>query len=113
MAFVDTGQLGYYTLKEGWYVTVSNTLPELIYLTYEESDSAPGQWYRAAPWLDADNSPGVSVVIGDSGTAGGRSGEALSINDTGKVVVGITVKNVGKGTAAVGFEWLSAPQLGE
>jgi hypothetical protein len=104
MAYVDLGQLGYYTLSEGWYVTLWNTAGQ---------EFKPGQWFRAAPWLDRDNSPGVSIVIGDSGTAGGRSGEAVWIDDNGDVNVAMTVKNVGTGTAAIGFEWLSAPELGE
>lgn len=110
MAFVDTGELGFFTLKAGWYVTVTNsagTNPN------GSNDFQSGQWFRAAPYLESDNSPGVSVVIGDSGTAGGRSGEAVSIDANGNIVVGLTVKNVGTGTAAIGMNWLSAPQLGE
>jgi len=114
MAYVDLGELGYYTLSEDWIVTVWNNLPVVgIGLGFTNSEAKPGQWYRVAPWLDADNSPGVSIAIGDSGTANGRSGEALSIDDNGNVVVAMTVVNTGKGTAAVGFQWLSAPQLTE
>jgi hypothetical protein len=109
MAYVDTGELGSFTLKEGWYVTVTNSAPT----GSNGNDFQPGQWFRAAPYLESDNSPGVSIVIGDSGTAGGRSGEAVSINSDGQVVVGLTVVNVGKGNAAIGMNWLSAPQLGE
>ena len=114
MAFADTGQLSYYTLSENWIVTVWNTLPLVnIGLGFADSETMPGQWYRAAPWLDSDNSPGVSIAIGDSGTADGRSGESLSIDDSGSVVMAMTVVNTGKGTAAIGFQWLSAPQIGE
>jgi hypothetical protein len=105
MAYVDLGQLGYFTLSEGWLMTWWNTAGQ---------EFQPGQWFRAAPWLDRDNSPGVSIVIGDTGNeGGGRSGEAVWIDDNGNVTVAMTVKNVGKGTAAVGVQWLSAPELGE
>jgi hypothetical protein len=67
MAYVDNGQLSYITLKPGWYATCWNTA-----LEPQGNDFQPQQWFRAAPWLDSDNSPGVSIVIGDSGTAGGR-----------------------------------------
>jgi hypothetical protein len=112
-ASVDTGQLAYYTLSENWLATFSNTLPLVgIGFGLSDTEALPGNWYRAAPWLDTDNSPGVSIVIGDSGTANGRSGEALSMDDNGGVVVEMTVVNVGKGTAAIGFSWLSAPSVG-
>jgi hypothetical protein len=104
MAFVDLGQLNYVTASPGWTFTVWNTAG---------NEFKPGQWYRAAPWLDSDNSPGVSIVIGDSGTAQGRSGEAVWIDDNGNVTLAMTVVNVGQGTAAIGINWLSAPQLGE
>jgi hypothetical protein len=105
MAYVDLGQLSKITLKEGWWTTVWNTAPG--------GDFFPGQWYRAAPWLDWDNSPSVSIIIGDSGTTGGRSGEALWLDNNGNVNVAMTLKNVGKGTATIGINWLSAPQVGE
>ena len=95
----DAGELAYVTLSKGRIVTVWNTNPKF----------APGQWYRAAPQLDTDNSPGATIVIGDSGTSAGRSGEALWIDNNGHVNVAMTVKNVGKETAAVGFNWASAP----
>jgi hypothetical protein len=68
MAYVDLGQLGYVTASPGWTWTVWNTAG---------NEFKPGQSYRAAPWLDSDNSPGTSIVIGDSGTAQRRSGEAI------------------------------------
>jgi hypothetical protein len=110
MAFVDTGELGFFTLLQGWLVTVTNSAGAN---PNGGNDFQAGQWFRAAPYLESDNSPGVSIVIGDSGTANGRSGEAVSIDANGKVVVGLTVVNVGTGTAAIGINWLSAPQLGE
>jgi hypothetical protein len=61
-------------------------------------DFGPGQWYRAAPWLDSGNSPGTAIVIGDSGTAGGRSGESVAVDGNGNVIVLLAVKNAGKGT---------------
>jgi hypothetical protein len=116
LAYVDVGELYYITLAPGWIATVWNT--GLVHVDdggfhIEQNEFQPGQWYRAAPWLDSDNSPGVSIVIGDSGTAAGRSGEAISINDDGNVQVAMTLVNVGVGTAAIGIQWLSAPQLGE
>ena len=115
MAFVDTGELGSVTLLQNWYVTVWNTAHESRGLggLFTGDEFQPGQWFRAAPYLEADNSPGVSIVIGDSGTAGGRSGEAVWIDANGNVNVALTVVNVGTGTAAIGINWLSAPQLGE
>jgi hypothetical protein len=104
MAFVDLGQLNYVTVSPGWTFTVWNTAG---------NEFRPGQWYRAAPWLDSDNSPGVSIVIGDSGTAQGRSGEAVWIDADGNVNLAMTLVNVGQGTAAIGINWLSAPELGE
>ena len=104
MAFVDLGQLGYYTLSENAAVTMWN---------FEDQEFQPGQWYRSAPWLDKDNSPGVSIVIGDTGSWPNRSGETVWIDEDGKVNIALTVVNVGSGTAAVGFQWLSAPQLEE
>jgi hypothetical protein len=104
MAYVDLGELNYVTLSPGWVCTAWNTAG---------SDFRPGQWYRAAPWLDSDNSPGTTIVIGDSGTAFGRSGESVSIDGNGNVIVLLTTKNVGKGTAAIGMQWLSAPEIGE
>jgi hypothetical protein len=50
MAVVDVAPLGYFTLSEGSYVTLWNS---------ESTEFMPGQWFRAAPWLDSDNSPGV------------------------------------------------------
>jgi hypothetical protein len=116
LAYVDLGELNYITLAPGWYSTVWAT--GLVHVDdggfdIEQDEFQPGQWFRAAPWLDRDNSPGVSIVIGDSGTAGGRSGEAVSIDDNGNVNLAMTVVNVGTGTAAIGIQWLSAPQLGE
>jgi len=108
MAFVDTGEIGSVTLLQGWFVTVWNTAHES-----QGDDFRAGQWFRAAPYLESDNSPGVSIVIGDSGTANGRSGEAVWIDADGNVNVALTVVNVGTGTAAIGINWLSAPQLGE
>lgn len=104
MAYVDLGELNYVTLSPGWVCTAWNTAG---------NDFRAGQWYRAAPWLDSDNSPGTTIVIGDSGTAFGRSGESVSIDDNGNVIVLLTTKNVGKGTAAIGMQWLSAPEIGE
>ena len=104
MAFVDLGEIDHFSLSPGWYATVWNTAGD---------EFKPGQWYRAAPWLDSDNSPGVSIVIGDSGTAGGRSGEAVWIDNNGNVNVAMTVRNVGPGNAVIGINWLSAPELGE
>jgi hypothetical protein len=104
MAFVDLGQLGYYTLSENCAVTMWNP---------EDQEFRPGQWYRSAPWLDGDNSPRVSIVIGDTGSWPNRSGEAVWIDEDGKVNIALTVVNVGSGTAAVGFQWLSAPRLEE
>ena len=104
IAYVDLGELGYYTLSENSAVTLSNS---------EGQEFRPGQWYRAAPWLDSDNSPGVSIVIGDTGSWPNRYGEAVWIDNNGNVNIALTILNVGTGTAAVGFQWLSAPELGE
>lgn len=104
MAYVDLGELGYYTLPPNSFVTVWNA---------EGSEFQPGQWYRAAPWLDSDNSPGTSIVIGDTGSWPNRSGEAVWIDDNGNVNIALTIVNNGTSTAAVGFQWLSAPELGE
>jgi hypothetical protein len=104
MAFVDLGELGYYTIPQGGAVTLWNS---------EGSEFKPGQWFRAAPWLDSDNSPGVTIVIGDTGSWPNRSGEAVWIDNNGNVNVAMTIVNTGTGTAAVGFQWLSAPELGE
>jgi hypothetical protein len=37
----------------------------------------------------------------------------VSVDGNGNVIVLLTVKNVGKGTAAIGMQWLSAPEIGE
>jgi hypothetical protein len=104
LAFVDLVQLGYYTLSENAAVTMWNS---------EDQEFHPGRWYRSAPWLDEDNSPGVSIVIGDTGSWPNQPGEAVWIDEDGKVNIALTVVNVGSGTAAVGFQWLSSPQLEE
>jgi hypothetical protein len=96
---VDVGLLGSYTLSEGVAVTLWNS---------GGWDFIPGQWLRAAPIL-MDNAPGVTIAIGDTGTAPHRHGEAMWIDDSQSINVAMTVLNVGKGTAVVNFQYLSAP----
>jgi hypothetical protein len=93
---VEVGQLNYLTLSAGWFSTVWNS----------SASFTPGLWYRAAPWLDSDNSPGVHIDIGDSGSAQGRAGESVWIDENGNVNLAMTVVNSGKGTAAVGISWM-------
>ena len=116
MAYVDLGELAYITLAPGWYATVwSTVLVDVDTDGFELAQSGlqPGHWFRAAPWLDLDNSPGVSIAIGDSGTTGGRPGEAVTIGADGNVNLAMSVVNIGTGTAAIGIQWLAAPELGE
>jgi hypothetical protein len=59
MAVVNLGQLGYYTVSENAAVTLWNS---------DDQEFRPRQWGRSAPWLDKDNSPGVSIAIADTGS---------------------------------------------
>ncbi len=104
MAAVNLGQLGYYTVSENAAVTLWNS---------DDQEFRPGQWYRSAPWLDKDNTPGVSIVIGDTGSWPNRSGETVWIDEDSAVNIALTIVNVGAGTASLGFQWLSAPQPGD
>jgi len=106
MAYValDLGVIGYVTLSPGWFGTVWNTAGP---------DFQPGQWYRAAPWIDPlANPPGTTIVIGDSGTANGRSGESVWIDGNRNVNVALTIVNAGEEVAEIGIQWLSAPATG-
>ena len=91
------GELTYITVSPNHLATVWNS----------ESVFRPHVWYRLAPWLDRDNSPGTIINIGDSGTAAGRSGEALWVNPDGTVTAAITLVNNGPSTAAVGINYLA------
>jgi len=91
-------ELAYFTMSPNEFTTVWNSEPYF----------RPHIWYRLAPWLDSDNSPGTIIDIGDSGTAGGRSGEALWVNPDGTVTAAITLVNNGPSTAAVGINYLAA-----
>jgi hypothetical protein len=70
---VDVGNIGSFTLSQGWLVTMWNSMP---------GEFAPGQWFRLALQLDPDNSSGVSIVIGDTGNTG-RPGEGIFIDNDG------------------------------
>jgi hypothetical protein len=97
---VDLGAIiAGYSLSPGWFVTVSQAIP---------FEFAAGQWYRLALALEADNSPGVSVVIADTHNTG-RSGEGVFIGDDGLQNASMTVYNNGKGTASFRINWLSSP----
>jgi hypothetical protein len=96
---VDVGAIGNFTLSEGWLVTMWSPNP---------GEFAPGQWFRLAPQLSPDNSPGVSIAIGDTGDTG-RSGEGIFIDGDGNQNAAMTVLNNGKGTAALTINWLSTP----
>jgi hypothetical protein len=104
MAVVNLGQLGYYTVSENAAVTLWNS---------DDQEFRPRQWGRSAPWLDKDNSPGVSIAIGDTGSWPNRSGETVWIDEEGAVNIALTIVNVGVGTASVGFQRLSANARGE
>jgi hypothetical protein len=104
---VAVGNIDTVTLSPDWYFTLWNTDPQF----------QPGQWYRAAPFFDHSLTPvgfpfaDFSMVIGDSGTADGSSGETIRMNDNGQVVVAMTVKNVSQVTAFIGVSWLAAQAL--
>jgi hypothetical protein len=97
---VDVGDiLGGYSLQQGWIVTAWQAIP---------GEFAPGQWFRLAPQLDADNSPGVSIAIADTANSG-RSGEGLFIDANGNQNAAMTIINNGTGTAVITINWLSTP----
>lgn len=96
---VNVGAIGDFTLSERWLVTMWNAI---------SGEFAPGQWFRLAPQLNSDNSPGVSIVIGDTAN-GGRSGEAIWIDADGNQNAAMTVRNMGTGTASLRINWLSSP----
>ena len=96
---VDVGNIGSFTLSQGWLVTMWNSMP---------GEFAPGQWFRLAPQLDLDNSSGVSIVIGDTANTG-RSGEGIFIDNDGLQNAAMTVFNNGTGTASGAINWLSTP----
>ena len=97
---VDVGAIiGGYSLSQGWYVTAWRAIP---------GEFAPGQWYRLALALEADNSPGVSVVIADTHNTG-RSGEGVFVGNDHLQYAAMTVYNNGNGTASIRLNWLSTP----
>jgi hypothetical protein len=108
MADVSVGYIGFVTLKPrpqgSGFVTIWNTGPPIGPF----GGGFNGElWYRAGISLDLDNSPGTTVVIGDTGTSPDRFGEAFWVDDNGQVNVALTVVNTGTSTASLSVTWLT------
>jgi hypothetical protein len=96
---VDVGDIGSFTLSVGWFVTM---------WAPNSGEFAPGQWFRLAPQLNRDNSPGVNISIADTASSG-RYGESIWIDNNGNQNAAMTVINTGNGTADLTINWLSTP----
>jgi hypothetical protein len=89
---VDVGWLNGFTLLVGWKVGLWNEGPF--------GEFAAGQWYRAAPEMLGDNSPGASFLI---------TSEGIFRDDSGSDNLFMELANNGNSTVAIGVNWLSAP----
>lgn len=88
---VDVSGLGIGTLDPGWFWPVS---------LYWPGEIAPGQWFRLAPQLNQDNSPGTSLQI---------TYEGVHIDGSGTQNADLTVTNNGGATADFTMNVISTP----
>ena len=88
---VDFGGVAEGTLEIGRDATISVSWPGEI---------GPGQWFRLAPQLNAENSRGTSVLIIEEG---------ISIDQNGTHLAWLHVRNNGVSPATWAVNVLSAP----